>query len=827
MMNSYPSIDSTWEYAPVAARPTQEDSTIFVWLRGTGDSTTIYAQKVDNASGLPQWLPYDGVPVCTVLGHKRNPVAVYDTMGGVIIGWEDYRHRIGAPLDADSTSCEIYAQRLFTHDGGQDANWNPAGQLSIGTPVCSGTNAPARDLRMVGTPDGAYFTWTDYRNSSGYPNFTNKDVYVQNLLSVTAAAPTGGSWVKNGIRATRQAQDEQQRPDICLDFVRDSRTTRYGVYVAYESDSSSTYHIKANNVRSGGTFNAAFDLGNVDINLTSSGNAVTHPRVASTGTYTLGSAPYGAFACWEQMDSDLDIIGEGFDEQAAPFWGTVAVCTASEIQAFPCVAAYSDQAVIAWEDHRNSTAGSYALDVYANVIDLTSGNPEATPSTALTMSAEAYEQKAPDVDFGFGQDEMYVCWEDHRDSLSTGADIYAQGIECLYPTQLRWGTGGRRVSAYRGDQVLPHIAGEVVVWQDGRRSGIMGDGREDTDIYCELFGDECDDVTGMHWRDVYAKHTRGNAAEHPRMAVDSAGNRFMIWDEERGSSGGKAVWIQKFDRWGVPRWANNGIMLSDDQAYAVEADVCTDGAGGAYAVWLEDNSDVKLTRVYSNGSVLQTVDVSSTGAEPKVVEDRTLTTISGCFVGHIESAGNVQVTSYSPALQYIDYANLTGSGAHNLALSTTYENGVWAAISDGGNPDFKVGFWDPANGSPKIFQPIAQIESSEFDIVTDRFPYTNSSYKDPNTQLYDLLVVAVALNDNDKLQVCRVGVNSAGTVANLEPSGPLNLADGTSYTNWDGACSPSIAIDSISVCGDEGPEVGGALVAWANRYIMICRERMR
>ena len=148
-MNNYVCIDSLEQFTPVVALPAQDDSTVFVWINGEEDSTTIYAQKVDNASGLPQWEPYDGVPVCTVLGHKRNLVAVYDTMGGVIIGWEDYRHRIGAPLYADSTSTEIFAQRLFLHAGDQDPNWNTGGSESVGIPICEGTNAPARHLRMV------------------------------------------------------------------------------------------------------------------------------------------------------------------------------------------------------------------------------------------------------------------------------------------------------------------------------------------------------------------------------------------------------------------------------------------------------------------------------------------------------------------------------------------------------------------------------------------------------------------------------------------------------------------------------------------------------
>ena len=809
MMNNYVCTDTLYQYAPVAARPTQADSTVFVWVTGSGDSTTVYAQKVDNASGLPQWTPYDGVAVCTVAGHKRNPVAVYDTMGGVIIGWEDYRHRIGAPLDADSTSCEIYAQRLFLHDGRQDPTWNAGGAYGAGMPVCAGTNAPARHLRMTGTPDGAYFAWTDYRNSSGYPDFDNRDVYCQYLLSLTASPPQGGNWVRNGIRATHQSDGNQQYPDVCTDFVRDG-VARFGCCLVYEDDGDGTFRVRANTVVSDGSFNGNFDDGTgTDIRLSDHDAQQRRPRIASSAVLGEEKAPHGACAVWEHVDDgsgETDIHGQQFDERAIPLVSPdMEICTASGMQGNACVAAYDDQAVVAWEDHRNFS--THGIDVYGNVLDLSTGNPEFTPGTARALSTAAYDQRAPDADFDFAREMMYVCWEDHRDSLTSGADIYAQGIDCLYPTQFRWGTGGRRVSAYFGDQVLPRIAGEVVVWQDGRRTGIAGDSREDTDVYCELFGDECDYVTDMHWRDVYAKHTRGNAAEEHRMAVDAEGNRYMIWSEERGSAGGKAVWIQKFDRRGVPRWLNDGVMLSDDQVYASDPDVCPDGEGGAYAVWLEVNQEVKLTRVPARGIPAQTVDVTSTGSEPRVVENRTLSTIGGCFVAYIDGS-KVLITRYSSALQASQPQPYRCTSPVNLKLTTNYENGVWFGVI--GDGDLKVGFWDGSNPGP-----IGSVVGSlDYDIVTDRFAYRNTVAKGNGATDHDLLVAYVETG-NGNLEVLRFYKNNVG-IADL---GSITIADDLSYVNWQGACSPAIAIDSVDTYpDDDDQDIGGAIVAWANRY---------
>src|SRR6056297_2907934 len=76
MRNRYGSIAVGDQITPVTALPAQNDFTVLVWIDMRSD-TAVYAQKIDDANGLPQWTPYDGVPVCTAEGYKRNPVAVY------------------------------------------------------------------------------------------------------------------------------------------------------------------------------------------------------------------------------------------------------------------------------------------------------------------------------------------------------------------------------------------------------------------------------------------------------------------------------------------------------------------------------------------------------------------------------------------------------------------------------------------------------------------------------------------------------------------------------------------------------------------------------
>ena len=282
MKDRYVTVAPGHQITPSIARPSQDAFTIVVW-ESEGD---IMAQRIDNASGLPMWYPPDGVEVCTVAGRQCSPVAAYDSLGGVIVAWVDFSTRLNAPI-VDSTGCEIYAHRLSIDNGARDANWDPNPD---GVAVTTNLNSIARDVRIAGTPEGAYLTWTDYRNSSGYPNFTNRDVYMQYLLSQTGSWPTGSSWVQNGINILPSQVDDQQHPELVLDFKR--RSGKYGVLVVYEDNQPNNWQVFAGGFDARG--NAVFQ----NLHVAPSGADQRFPQIASTGTWTLAPT-WGALVAWE------------------------------------------------------------------------------------------------------------------------------------------------------------------------------------------------------------------------------------------------------------------------------------------------------------------------------------------------------------------------------------------------------------------------------------------------------------------------------------------------------------------------------------------------
>ncbi len=124
---------------PSIAYPTQTGATVSVWederdVELTGSD--IYIQSIDNSVGVSQWIGdvingdvvtdrFDGIAVCKAEFDQRNPRAVYDGMGGVIVVWEDYRN------DPLNTVADIYAQRIVIATGRPDPAWP-----IDGIPVC-------------------------------------------------------------------------------------------------------------------------------------------------------------------------------------------------------------------------------------------------------------------------------------------------------------------------------------------------------------------------------------------------------------------------------------------------------------------------------------------------------------------------------------------------------------------------------------------------------------------------------------------------------------------------------------------------------------------
>lgn len=639
----YVSIAVNDQSNPSVAQPTEPDYTVSVWEdeRHFGQTgSDIYIQRIDNQTGVCQWIGpranippfgpldvvterFDGIAVCSAPGDQRNPRAAYDGMNGVVVTWEDYRNGI----------CEVYAQRISIATGGPDPNW-PADGIA----VCQ-TGFRSERPRIVGTVDGAFITWIDYRNDPGSPPY-NRDVFVQYIQSATATwPPAPTNWVQNGIPVPTNTNPDQLNPELDTDNILALNllgNMTQGVVVTYQDDryngaysGQPVWTVFANRIDANGVqmYTAGAPPWRADIPVAPSNENQEFPRIVTTGKVP-NVVAQSAIIVWQDMIDDpvqgfTDIVAQCLDASGVPILAGptgVTVCQFPASQTLPIpvlwesgdplLGTYVPYVTVGWLDYRN--AAQTGIDIYGGLLMANAPGMVTNPQgpagepvcvlpydqTDLAMDNVSYTSQS--------QEQTVFVW---THETGAGKDIRFQQI--AMPTWIEgYASNGWPVTEAKWDQIRPQANRSVFVWQDQRRDELPCDNRHDWDIYCQTPG-ACTGPTGMQWRDMFAKWTFGEDAANFRFASDPAdGSTFVVWDEIRypfGIPGSPAriVFIQKFDKDGVPRWSNNGVALSvywspGGQSTSLDAslpDVCIDGYGGAKVVWQQTDWNTGQTGV--------------------------------------------------------------------------------------------------------------------------------------------------------------------------------------------------------------------------------------
>jgi len=571
---------------PSIARPTQVGSTIVVWedARDLVNGPDIYIQKMDDQTGLPMWIEPDGLPVCTAGGPQRNPVAAYDSLGGVIIAWEDYRNGYAA----------VYAVRLDAATGAVDPAW-PVN----GVAVCD-VQAACEHIRIAGTADGAFITWLDSRNAVGG---ANRLVYAQYMLSATASWPTGlgMSWTQNGILVSVNPGGDQANPEIERDYIwrpDANAVVKSGCVIAYQNEvfhgGQPYWNAYATNLDANGNQR----YGGADVALAPMPSEQLYPRIVCAGEEVTADRPR-AIVVWQDSREDpiqprYDIIAQVIDAA-----GTVQnsmgeiICDIPETQRHPVPvlwerpydpntgAPYIPFVTIAWEDFRDFQVT--ASDIYAGQLDARSlviTNPSGPAGEMITQAGTVQDQVA--MDMIPNSSIAYIAWR-HAKVNPNETDIHYQEVDVRW-WQYGRPLGGWPVTEAKDDQQLPQVAGAVLVWEDNRRQPIHNDIRYDRDISCQTPG-ECVGPTAMDWRDIHADVRQEGDAAHHRFTTDADFNTYIVWEKRTGDPTRQDVYVQKIDATGVPRWTNGGIKLNTVD-YAQHPEVAiSDVGGGAQVVW--------------------------------------------------------------------------------------------------------------------------------------------------------------------------------------------------------------------------------------------------
>jgi len=316
-----------------------DNGAIVSWVDERADFDQIYTQRVD-AAGSVLWA-VDGVSVCdTVSGDQGFHECIYDSLGGEIITWMDWRNE-AADLG------DIYAQRI---DATGNRYWDAAG---VG--VCV-VDSLQRYPNLVSDGDsGAIITWADYR--VGFRG----DIYAQRIQA-DGAMPTGAGydWQVNGTAVCDDIQ-KQRAPTIVSDGVGGAIITWMD-----NRDDSVDYDI----------FGQRIDSFGMDVWPVANGTPISQVHgVEQKLPHIISDGEGGAIVVWRQGGPgfyDLyaqRIAADGLTPPTGPLWeeGGHAICTFAGSQLRPQIVATGvGMGIAVWEDRRDE--GTQGLDVYSNIV---------------------------------------------------------------------------------------------------------------------------------------------------------------------------------------------------------------------------------------------------------------------------------------------------------------------------------------------------------------------------------------------------------------------------------------------------------------------------
>jgi len=297
---------------------------IVAWQDRRYGQFDIYAQRYDSL-GNALWA-YNGQQVCNEASNQVEPKLIYDTKGGAIITWSDYR--------SGSGTTDIYAQRILSN--GQAA-WT-----INGVPVCLMGNIQFNAQIIPDTTGGAIITWQDRRNT------TYDNIYAQRIDSYGNI-----KWQQNGI-AVAPVVGVQYYPQIVSDW------NSGAVIVWQDNRTGSNYDIYIQRIGKDGVLL----WGSLGLPVCASFGQQYNPQIIVHGNQFVVS--------WQdRREFQYDIYAQRFNLNGEPQWnpdGNV-VATLPMDQFMPQMVEDSmDGAIVAWADyHLNSgTTDIYSHHIGAN-----------------------------------------------------------------------------------------------------------------------------------------------------------------------------------------------------------------------------------------------------------------------------------------------------------------------------------------------------------------------------------------------------------------------------------------------------------------------------
>lgn len=389
----------------------------------------IFGARVDGTGKL---VDTNGFAICTNAFSQWNPAVTSDGTKYLVV-WQDY----------DIEGSDLRAARVTPEGVVLDTN---------SFVICHAANA--QGYPAVAAQDGTFFVlWQDYRNS-GAANY-EAQIYGARV------SPEGSVLDPGGI-ALSSARGGQYYPALvaakgsCVavwqDFRNNPGTVLSDVYGA-QLNAATLAPIRAESMLSGAP------------------NAQVSPSIAVLGTNYLATWADnrdGSSTGWDICGARLDGNGTLLDP------GALWICTATNRQADPAVAAGSNTFFVAWSDWRNTPYTMQQPDIYGTLI---SPEGKVQQPDGIPICTATNAQSSPAV-AAFGTNFL-VVWQDARFAQPPGSsrlDIYGARVA---PTGDVLDAGGFPICTNVAIQTNPVVAATatraLVAWTDYRLNATFPD----------------------------------------------------------------------------------------------------------------------------------------------------------------------------------------------------------------------------------------------------------------------------------------------------------------------------------------------------------------
>jgi hypothetical protein len=193
-----------------------------------------------------------------------------------------------------------------------------------------------------------------------------------------------------------------------------------------------------------------------------------------------------------------------------------------------------------------------------------------------------------------GRHGAIVVWNDYRTGVDY--DIYGNGIDSS--GSIAGSPSGVPACTAADNQeiwgvILDGAGGVIVAWRDVR------DGT--SRAYAQRFDSMGNTVWATDGIDVCPGALY---VAYARVISDGAGGAIFAWFENRVS--GDDIFAQRIDADGNPVWGDSGVCACNDPGEQYNADLVTDGSGGAIVAWgdYRGEGDIYAQRIDGAGTVL-------------------------------------------------------------------------------------------------------------------------------------------------------------------------------------------------------------------------------